>query len=85
MSFVAVVEYEKGERGRTASLTEPGLDMRFIGMAAAAGCNLDSLAIAMARICREEGIGHNSIVLSRFGVPETPLSPIPTPPDGVEP
>lgn len=69
MSFLAIVEYKKGNRGRTFSLTKPSLDMRFISMAAAAGCNLDSLAIAMARICREEGIPHNSIVLERFGVP----------------
>lgn len=72
MSFLAVVEIEPGERGRTVSLTNASLDMRFISMAAAAGANLDSLAIAMARICREESIGHNSIVLNRFGVPENP-------------
>lgn len=72
MSFLAVVEYGFDSRGRTVALAEPSLDMRFISMAAAAGCNLDSLAIAMARICREESISHNSIVLHRLGVPESP-------------
>lgn len=71
LNFLAVVEWEPGELGRTVNFTPPvGLGIRLADVAAASNGNVDGLIIAIMRYAREHG--HNSICLSTLGVPLTP-------------
>lgn len=71
LSFLAVVEWEPGEHGRTLALTPPsGLGIRLADAAARANGNADNLIIGMMREARETG--HSSACLHALGVPTTP-------------
>lgn len=68
VSFIGVVEYEIGKRGRTATVADDaGLEMRMIDFCARAGTNVDAYFIALIRYCRERGIPtDSSIVMNRL-------------------
>lgn len=56
MSFVAVVEYELGERGGTYYLTEEaGLQMHMLHLAAHTVPNVDRYILALRKHCKEHG------------------------------
>jgi hypothetical protein len=68
LSFLAVVEWEPGEHGRTANFSPPvGLGIRLADVAAQANGNVDGLILAIMRYARENG--HNSACLSVLGIP----------------
>lgn len=68
VSFMAVVEYEHGERGRTATIAEDaGLEMRMLDLCARSAPNVDQYVINLIRYCREHGIATDtSIVMNRL-------------------
>lgn len=68
VSFIAVVEYANGERGRTSTVADnAGLEMRMLDFCARAGSNVDAYIIALIRHCRQNGIPtDSSIVLNRM-------------------
>lgn len=72
VSLLAVVEYEHGHRGRTATMAgDAGLEMRMLDFCARSGTNVDSYTVALIRYCRERGIPMGgSIVLNRMGASE---------------
>jgi hypothetical protein len=71
LSFLAVVEWEPGETGRTSCFAEgAGIGMRMTETAAKAAGNIDSFMFAMMRHAREHG--HSSMCLAQLGVPTKP-------------
>lgn len=71
LSFLAAVEWEPGETGRTFYTTPPvGLPLRWADLAIRVNGNVDALIFALMRDARE--VGHGSICLSKLGVPATP-------------
>jgi hypothetical protein len=68
MSFLSVVEYNKGSRSRTKRLTDDaGLEMIMIDHMAKTAPNVDGFAIGLIRYCREKGIDiSGSIILGQF-------------------
>lgn len=71
LSFLAVVEWEPGETGRTTALNVPrGFGMSVLEVAARTGDNVDSLIMALMKHAREHG--HSSMCLSQLGVPTQP-------------
>ena len=77
--FLASVEYDPGERGRTAFVPDhAGLAMAMLHLCARAGENVDSYIIGLIRYAREHGISTDaSIVLNqwRHGQVCPPLHP----------
>lgn len=73
LSFIAVVEYEAGQRGRTATIAEDaGLEMRMLDFCAQAGTNIDAYIIALIRYCRSKNIPtDSSIVMNRMNAGNT--------------
>ena len=71
MPFLALVEWEPGEGGRTCVLP-PGssFGIRMAELAARARGNVDSLILALMRYAGQHG--HSSICLSRLGVAREP-------------
>lgn len=69
MSFVAVVEYQPGDRGRTAYMTEDaGLAMEMVNLCAATVPNVDRYVLGLRKLCRERGQDiSGSIVLRGHG------------------
>lgn len=66
MSFLGLVEYEPGERGRTTLLQpEPGLEMVMATLCAKAGANIDSYMIGLSRYCHEKGIDTSQSIVMR--------------------
>lgn len=56
MSFMALVEYEPGERGATYYLTEEaGLEMRMLHLAAMTVPNVDRYVLALRKHCKDHG------------------------------
>lgn len=75
MSFLAVVEWEPGEQGRTFYQSAPsGLGIRFADAAAQANGNVDGLIMGIMKYAREHG--HNSICLHQLGVPAKPAEAV---------
>lgn len=71
LSFLAVVEWDPGETGQTATLTvDASFSMRLSDTATRAKGNVDALIIAMMKHAREHG--HSSIFLKQLGVPLQP-------------
>lgn len=71
LSFLAVVEWEPGEHGRTLTLQAgSGLGIRMADAAAQAGNNADGLILALMKYAHEHG--HSSMLLKQLGVPLTP-------------
>lgn len=57
MNFIAVVEYNKGERGTTLSLQKnPPLEMVMINHCARTAPNIDGYIIGLKRYAKEKGI-----------------------------
>lgn len=71
MPFLALVEWEPGEGGRTCVLP-PGASfgIRMAETAARARGNVDSLILALMRYAGQHG--HSSVCLSRLGVAHAP-------------
>lgn len=68
LSFLAVVEWEKGETGRTLSMQPgSGVEFRMAEVGARAQGNVDALIFALMKYGREHG--HSSICLAGLGVP----------------
>lgn len=69
MSFVAVVEYQPGDRGCTYMLTEDaGLAMQMVGLCSRTAPNVDSYVISLRRYCKAQGIEVGaSFVMRAFG------------------
>lgn len=71
ISFVAMVEWQPGETGRTHCLqAEAGFSVRLADAAVCSLGNVDSLLIAVERWARAHG--HNSMYLAQLGVPLRP-------------
>jgi hypothetical protein len=71
LSFLAVVEWEPGETGRTAWMQEAhGLPFRMANWAAQCNGNVDAFWIAVQRYARK--YGHGSVFLTQQGIPCTP-------------
>ena len=68
VSFIAVVEYERGARGRTSTISDgAGLEMRMLDFCARTAPNIDGYVISLIRYCREHGIAtDSSIVMNRL-------------------
>ena len=68
LSFIAVVEYSPGERGRTTGIApDAGIEMLMLNACARAGNNIDGFVLGMAKYCAENGIDTSqSIVLKPF-------------------
>lgn len=69
MAFVAVVEYQPGDRGRTVYMTEhAGLQMQMVNLCAATVPNVDCYVMNVLKYCKQRGIDTSgSIVLKQFG------------------
>ena len=69
MSFLAVVEYQSGDRAGTYYMTEEaGLEMHMLHLAAHSVPNVDSYVMALRRHCKERGIDTGgSFALRAFG------------------
>jgi hypothetical protein len=69
MAFLAVVEYQPGDRGRTLYMTEhAGLAMRMVSLAAATVPNVDCYVMNLLKLCKERGQDiSGSLVLRGFG------------------
>lgn len=71
LSFLAIVEWEPGETGRTFSLSAPsGLGIRWAEAAARSNGNADNLIMGLMRHAQEHG--HSSACLHLLGVPTKP-------------
>lgn len=71
LSFLAVVEWEPGESGRTFYQTPPsGLGIRWADAAARANGNADNLIMGLMKHGQEHG--HSSACLHLLGVPTAP-------------
>lgn len=68
MPFLAVVEYEPDQMGRTQSVDDKAsLAMKFLLIAAKAGINIDGLFIGIKRLCNELGVNTDaSIIMHRM-------------------
>lgn len=78
LSFLAVVEWEPGEHGRTFYQSPPaGLGIRLAEVAAQANGNADSLIMALMKHGHEHG--HSSACLAMLGVPTGKTREHPTP------
>lgn len=68
VSFIGVVEYEAGSRGRTETVADnAGLEIRMLDFCARSGSNVDAYIIALIRYCRNREIPmDSSIVLNRM-------------------
>ena len=56
MAFLALVEYQPGDRGSTCYMTDDaGLEMRMLRMAAATVPNVDRYILALRKHCKERG------------------------------
>lgn len=68
MAFVAVVEYEPGERGTTARIPAGSdISMTMLRHCAHSGANVDGYIIGLLRHAKENGIDYkSSIVLSHY-------------------
>jgi len=76
LSFLAVVEWEPGETGRTAYMQEnTGLAIKMANVAAQTKGNVDSLWMWVQRYAREHG--HRSLFLHIQGIPENPSKETP--------
>jgi len=72
LQFLALVEWEPGEYGRTTGLKAPlGLAIEWANWAGQSNGNIDSFMIAVMRQAHERG--HSSAVLSMLGVPTSPV------------
>jgi len=66
MAFVAVVEYNPGDRGETRLLpSESGLAMRMLAYCAKTGHNLDSYVFGLLRYFKEKGIDTSSSLVAQ--------------------
>ena len=71
LSFLAVVEWETGETGRTAWMQEAhGLPIRMANVAAQTKGNVDAFWMWVQRYAKEHG--HSSIFLDQQGIPQKP-------------
>lgn len=71
ISLVAMVEWEPGETGRTATIRgDAGFGLRMAHAAMQARGNVDSLIFAIQRYAIEHG--HSSVCLHLLGVPTSP-------------
>lgn len=68
ISFIGVVEYEHGSRGRTSTIhSDAGLEMRMLDFCARTGSNVDAYIISLIRYCRRNNIPFDSsIVMNRM-------------------
>lgn len=68
VSFIGVVEYKHGSRGRTATISsDAGLEMRMLDFCARTGSNIDAYIISLIRYCRKNNIPvDSSIVMNRM-------------------
>ena len=56
MAFVAVVEYQPGDRARTIYMTEhAGLAMQMVNLCAATVPNVDCYILNLRKLCKERG------------------------------
>ena len=70
--FMAAVQYD-GEDFAETKVCLDGSDLMLMAYyALKARGNIDALAMGWARMCREKGRAHNSIVLHSMGVPHSP-------------
>lgn len=69
MSFLALVEYQPGDRGRTVYLTkEVGLHMEMVSLCAATVPNVDRYIMAVKRLCKDKGLDTGaSYAMKAFG------------------
>lgn len=69
MSFVAVVEYQPGDRGATYYLTEDaGIEMHMLHLCGQTVPNVDAYVISLKRWAKLNNIAtHSSVVLSGIG------------------
>lgn len=69
MAFLAVVEYQPGDRGGTYYLTkDAGLEMRMLHLAAQTVPNVDGYIMSLAKFCKANGVDTGaSFVMKRFG------------------
>jgi hypothetical protein len=69
MAFLAVVEYQPGDRARTVFMTEDaGLAMQMVNLAAATVPNVDCYVMNLRKLCKERGQDMSgSFVLRGFG------------------
>jgi hypothetical protein len=66
MSFVAVVEYQPGDRAGTYMLTEDaGLSMHMVSLCSRTAPNVDAYVINLARYCKKHGIDTGSSIVLR--------------------
>lgn len=66
MSFVAVVEYQPGDRGGTYCMTkDAGLEMRMIHLAAQTVPNVDDYIMSLAKFCNANGVDTGSSFVMR--------------------
>lgn len=75
MSFVALVEYDKGHCASTLTPVDAATasaEVLLTAMAARSRGNVDSLVIGLAKHCRESNRSHSSIFLDRAGVDPDP-------------
>ena len=72
LGFVALVEWEYGETGRTAFVLEKSsLVCKMTNIAAQCGANVDKFWFWVQRYAREHG--HSSIFLHEQGIPHQPV------------
>ena len=69
MSFVAAVEYQRGDRGGTYYMTkDAGLEMRMLHLAAQTVPNVDGYIMSLAKFCKANGVDIGaSFVMKRLG------------------
>jgi hypothetical protein len=69
MAFLAVVEYQPGDRGRTVYMTEhAGLEMQMVDLCAATAPNVDGYIMNLRKHCKAVGQDMSgSFVLRGFG------------------
>jgi hypothetical protein len=70
MSFLSIVEYERGSRARFRRLTkDAGLEMTMIDHCAHTAPNIDGYVLGLIKYCREKGIDTGaSLIMQRFAV-----------------
>jgi len=74
MGFFAAVEYNPGEFGRTITLqADSDLMLRLCNLLAKSRTNIDALFLAIEKYARARG--HNSVYLTRLGIPTQPEQP----------
>lgn len=71
LSFIAQVEWEPGETGRTVSFAgDAGFGIRMAEAAMRAAGNIDSFLLGVSKHAQE--YGHSSMFLNLLGVPTNP-------------